>query len=680
MVETNEPLRDSSADLLRSSINLALDRDADSRNSTSRNDESNLSSMSAQSVSSWRRARPGLTLTLGFIAFIVGAAVFHSKFPNYRPTGAPDVFDFSCNDGADDPIEQKFALDLTFGSFTFSQAKTIDIVWDTVIGQGGRMLHGWILYRYVLHPFLVVLMEQFTVTPDFYISLSFSRSSIETLWTMLVYMFRRESITVFLCTWLVIYALGYTLLFSVIWAAATGYVSVSQNFYPMPDGEVVRLNSQNLSLCWVLDGARFGLKEPLVELGPDFANVGGSIKSVMPDSVKEPNATTLCFKDAHYENQILHYTASGWRLQNTTLVGSSSSNFRNIRDYSLTAQALRLAVSGHHWQQEAEPVKAVPNLWQYTNLTQKNVSASWWTNISSSCQDDHSPAFTGLGYAQSIVSPQYFSDQNTSLGMKADLRPFNLSGLDKAYWSRFVHNSSIAQNNLSALPYNSTIWLNDTAIKLDAPFLDVGHGCYSPSPFTGLGNCVCYKGQPIPVHFIAKEQAICRTVPGAVWGFSAFLTRLGLYLEASWMACCVICYGIMLLSSRVMKKDLIWTTSTRRSALVFSRAVRDIKGEGLDQLNEEEIASRLKGTQFGYPRQSVSCKERNDNEDPSAIRLVENPPHREDGLTDITNASVEKAAHQIKSLSTLARDQFRKRKPTTSEVYEDLNWRLYDRV
>lgn len=343
MVQTNEPFQDSSLELLGSSIDLALDRDADSHNSASRDDESNLTNKSADNISRRRRAIPGLALTLGFTAFVVGAAFF--DFPNSRPTGAPDVFDLRCNDGADDPIEQKFALDLTFGRFTFAQAKTIDIAWDTIIGQGGRMLHGWILYRYVLHPLLVVLMERFTVPSDFYIALSFSRSSIETLWTLSGFMFRRESITIFLCTWLVIYALGYTLLFSVIWSAATGYVSVSQNFYPMPNGDVVPLNSPELTLCWALDGTRFGLSDRLIELGPNFADVGGFTKDLSPNGAKQPNGTTLCFKKTSDQNQTLHYTASGWRYQNvttawdyfalegdTTSIGNSSSNFKSIRD------------------------------------------------------------------------------------------------------------------------------------------------------------------------------------------------------------------------------------------------------------------------------------------------------------------------------------------------------------
>ncbi|KAK8137264.1 hypothetical protein PG984_005204 [Apiospora sp. TS-2023a] len=671
MVHPNESVRDPSTELLRSNSEPIVDRDPDN--------DSIPNSTAAQQISSWRRVTPALALTIGSVTLASSALFF--KFPDSRPTGISDVFDFSCNDKANDPLEQKFDLDLTFGRLTFAQAKSIDIAWDTVIGQGGRMLHGWILYRYVLHPLLVVLIERFTVTSDLYISLHFSRASFERIWNLAI--FRRRSVTIFLCTLLVIYALGYTLFFSVVWGAATGYVSISHDFYPMPDTEVIPLNSPHLSLCWVLDDTRLELDSRLVETGPSFANVGGLTKDLTPGKVKDPNETELCFKENKYRNQSLHYTASGWRWDSITTIWdyvaltnetdsieNSSFNFKSIRDYALTAQTLRIAITGHHWQQEAGPqnttVEAVKNLKQ----NREAVPASWWANLAGPCRIDSMP-FSGAGLASSIELPRYSSDKGSILDTNITFPPFNGTYLDRASWNRFVHNDSSSRDTLRALPYNSTIWLNGTAIHLEAPFLDVGVDCYRPSVFTGLCNCVCYKGNPIPLDYISKKQAICRAVPGAVWGFSTFLTRLGLFLEASWLATCALCDGIFLGFSGMLRKELIWTTSTRRAALAFSRVVQDAKGEGSDQLSEKELASRLKGMRFGYPRQSGPCQDADDDVDVSEIRLMANPPNREDGLTDITNAGVEKASRQM-------RDTFRKRKPTESEVYEDLNWRLYD--
>ncbi|KAK8062994.1 hypothetical protein PG997_015091 [Apiospora hydei] len=678
MEETDAPTRNPSTESLRSNIDLNADRDPDPSDSACRDGESNSTNTLADNVSTWRFTITGLALSLGVIPFAELAA----------------VFDLRCNNDVGDSIEQKFTLDMTFGSFTFSQAKTIDIAWDTVIGQGGRFLHGWIVYRFVLHPFLVILMERFSVTTDFYLAMSFSRSSFGTLWILVTSLRRRESATVFLGTLMVVYTLGYTLLFSVIWGAATGYVSLSQNFYPMPNGDVVPLNSPDLSLCWVLEDTRLGVSQPLVELGPNFADVGGSTKELTLDGVKYPSAG-LCLQETADVNQTLHYSTGGWRRSNATTIWdyvaitgdanssrNSSLNIKSIRDYALTAQTLRMAVHGQYWKQEAKPKVTTPETSEIVSYTPEGLPATWWTVLFGRCMGA-SKTFTGLGLASSIDSPHYDSNENVTVGVQVQFPPHGKTGnesvIDIAFWSRFVRNTSMAvgQNTTNDLPYNSTIWLNGASIQLAAPFLDFGHGCYSPSIFTSLGNCVCYKGEPIPVHYIAKERAVCRTVPGVVWGFSSFLTRLGLGLECAWLACCAICYGLMSASSGILRKKLIWTTSTRRAALVFSRAVSDIKGEEMDQLSEDLLASKLKGILLGYPRHNHLRQEEQDVDTPSGIRLVANPPHREHELTDLTNASLERAKQKLKSS---AKDTFRKRKLSTTEVYEDLNWRVYDRV
>jgi hypothetical protein len=41
-------------------------------------------------------------------------------------------------------IEKLFALDQTFGKFSFSQVKTIDILWDLLVGRGLQLLAWWV--------------------------------------------------------------------------------------------------------------------------------------------------------------------------------------------------------------------------------------------------------------------------------------------------------------------------------------------------------------------------------------------------------------------------------------------------------------------------------------------------------------------------------------------------------
>ncbi|KAK7952990.1 hypothetical protein PG988_013684 [Apiospora saccharicola] len=126
MVHPNESVRDPSTELLQNNRDPVLDRDPDSLNSaTGYDDESIPNSTPSQQISSWRRVTPALALTIGSITVTSSAPFFN--FPDSRPTGVSDVFDFSCNDKANDPLEQKFDLDLTFGRLTFAHAKTINI-------------------------------------------------------------------------------------------------------------------------------------------------------------------------------------------------------------------------------------------------------------------------------------------------------------------------------------------------------------------------------------------------------------------------------------------------------------------------------------------------------------------------------------------------------------------------
>jgi hypothetical protein len=43
-------------------------------------------------------------------------------------------------------IEKLFVLDSTYGRFSFSQAKTMDVVWDILVGRGLQLLAAWVGY------------------------------------------------------------------------------------------------------------------------------------------------------------------------------------------------------------------------------------------------------------------------------------------------------------------------------------------------------------------------------------------------------------------------------------------------------------------------------------------------------------------------------------------------------
>jgi hypothetical protein len=244
-------------------------------------------------------------------------------------------FNPGCTDIGNDPVERLFALDFTLGKFTYTQAKVIDATWDVIIGQGGRLLHGWILYRYVLHPLLVFAMETSTVTYGYYTAVSFSRASLETLWITLSTLLSQKSFTVLFVNALLPFLLGYTLVFPVLWGTATGYLSLSHWLFKMPGGDLVPLQSPELALCWALDSARLGLTPGHVEVGPSFV-------SLTPSAHHSPyEKHQTCITKQPYETYKLRYTSGGWspvgvdtiwdHFDYNDSIASSSENFRNIR-------------------------------------------------------------------------------------------------------------------------------------------------------------------------------------------------------------------------------------------------------------------------------------------------------------------------------------------------------------
>ena len=152
------------------------------------------------------------------------------------------------------------------------QAKLIDVVWDWAIGQGGRLIQAWIVYK-VASDALVRLLEHSAVSYDVYASLTFSSASVESLLSIFDLLLRGTGWWP-ICTgvWLV-WATVHVLIFPTVWSAATGYINPSIRVYTMPDGNYVPLSSNNLRPCFQLvDGSRVGLEDNEILLGPPFSS------------------------------------------------------------------------------------------------------------------------------------------------------------------------------------------------------------------------------------------------------------------------------------------------------------------------------------------------------------------------------------------------------------------------
>lgn len=115
---------------------------------------------------------------------------------------------------------------------SFARAKLLDLAWDTVLGQGGKFLHSWILYRVVASQ-ITWMMEYSSVPYHFQLDLLFSTVSVSAIVSSLRFLSMRRPIrAVLTAVWLIL-AISYILAFSSIWGAATGYLNPSTPAYRM---------------------------------------------------------------------------------------------------------------------------------------------------------------------------------------------------------------------------------------------------------------------------------------------------------------------------------------------------------------------------------------------------------------------------------------------------------------
>lgn len=292
----------------------------------------------------------------------------------------------------------------------------------------------------------------------------------------------------------------------------------------------------------------------------------------------------------------------------------------------------------------------------------------WWTGTNGSCTfrnlTSSRPSLrTSLDAAQ-LVSPQIApSPADSELQLGFDV-PENMS---LAHFT--LGNVSGESLPPGEMPYNSTLWLDGSEISLAAPFIDVGHGCSGNNGFGSLGNSICYKGQPISLDLLAEERAICNTAPGYVWGFSSSLLRLGLALEATWMACCLICYLWLSLRGGLVSKKTMRSAGPMKFAMEFSEATCEID-EAAASLSEDGLKRRLNGINVGYRPPNVA------GEDGGLRYRVVAGLKREQRLIDLTDTRITEFEADIRGWVD---ETWRRRKPTDREVYEDLNWHIYER-
>ena len=171
-------------------------------------------------------------------------------------------------------FENAFTIDLRSQiQLSFATAKFIDVVWDLVIGQGGRFLLAWISYV-VFMDGLARLMETSAVSYQLYASVVFETSTLASIWCSLKAVstghgWRGRAFLIWfgLAT---MYVLGYPTLMS----AATGYLNPSDIQYRLRNDILVPPDSDALTHCLQVHNA------PAIGLDDDYLVQGPSDKKL----------------------------------------------------------------------------------------------------------------------------------------------------------------------------------------------------------------------------------------------------------------------------------------------------------------------------------------------------------------------------------------------------------------
>ena len=171
-------------------------------------------------------------------------------------------------------VEKSFSINIRFGSqLSYIQVRAISIAWDLVVGQGGRFLQAWILYK-VTCDALSFLMERYRVPYEVYASSTLSPGSLENLYSLVKLLGRRRKPGVYLTAIWLLLSFVHVLGFPTLWSAATGYVNPTAWKFGMPDGVLVDLKSDRLAYCYTcVDCGKIGLGNNMTLLSDSFSKL-----------------------------------------------------------------------------------------------------------------------------------------------------------------------------------------------------------------------------------------------------------------------------------------------------------------------------------------------------------------------------------------------------------------------
>jgi hypothetical protein len=171
-------------------------------------------------------------------------------------------------------FEGLFVLDQTWGRFSFSMVKTIDVAWDILVGRGVQML-AWSTAYVVFSDALLRVIERHPASFRIFQRIALEGPSILSLWTLCKELLSVKSKrTRSLFAYLLV-STSYVLLIPMFLGAMTGYDSTSTAWIDLDDSNNI-IPTSEVKNAWVITGTRNTTFDVPICADPDDFSVQSS--------------------------------------------------------------------------------------------------------------------------------------------------------------------------------------------------------------------------------------------------------------------------------------------------------------------------------------------------------------------------------------------------------------------
>ncbi|KAK7180872.1 uncharacterized protein CC84DRAFT_1163997 [Paraphaeosphaeria sporulosa] len=255
-----------------------------------------------------------LLLLFGIIPFAIYGLIVGAPYGRFY-YGAFAAKTLGCGDALGVPqnstvvgIEALFVLDWTFGQFSFSRVKTIDVAWDIFVGRGVQMIFWAISYR-VFSDALLRLIERHPASFETFKSISLEGPGLGSSCILLKQLFRNRGARTWFLFFYMLLASFYVLSIPPLLGAMSGYDSTAIAWVAVGNDDTIVPSSQIIQSYAILGVRNQTFEQPICDTTTmelrDFFYHKMDIEKYC--DCKLPNGTVLPFQEWQYRYYSYNY-------------------------------------------------------------------------------------------------------------------------------------------------------------------------------------------------------------------------------------------------------------------------------------------------------------------------------------------------------------------------------------